>query len=529
MSGIVFKQSYRSRNVQGTPGLNVRHLQYIATRPGAVYNQGCGFGLWGKLPGDDCIRIQTDLERAEQIVKERSEERTMYRVVISVGKEDAAQKGMYHRENWEQLVNDQISVIAKEMDIKSENFYWCASMHYAKNHPHVHILYWDNGTDPRQEAVPKNLFEKKADHIRAAFSKGLYHEEIMEQQKSQKEESKAMRLLIQSMCREANPERGLNAARLYSNGTVERLSQQMDELIKNIPAKGSLRYAYVPQSYKELVDQMVNACLEVPELKKEFESYEKCTQEISKLYSNGENASKANLENANSKLRKELANEVLNAVREVQLQIRTSSVTELGQFQNLAKKTVEEAVPYLESYHALRGLLPQNRIPVNCMESQIPGFHDKMNEVVRDVMEDARFRLELEGYALSASGIDLSSFKMDMDVKGQQEQTADGHRMFGKALDDEQWQSYQQSYREARRAVRAEIIAQVRQDAGWEREAVITGEVQMLCSMIHLIGQVVGMQRGSMSWKRLYSKDKSKAAKKDLQVTQPRDDWEQDY
>ena len=52
MSGIVYKQRYANAGrvpKEAIPGLNVRHLHYIATRPGAVYNEGYGFGLFGSL------------------------------------------------------------------------------------------------------------------------------------------------------------------------------------------------------------------------------------------------------------------------------------------------------------------------------------------------------------------------------------------------------------------------------------------------------------------------------------------------
>ena len=100
----------------------MRHLQYIATRPGTIFNKGCGFGLWGQLPGDDAIRIQSDLNLAKHVVREASADHTLYRAILSVGKEDAERFGLYHRERWEQLINDRIDVIAKEMDIKPQNF-----------------------------------------------------------------------------------------------------------------------------------------------------------------------------------------------------------------------------------------------------------------------------------------------------------------------------------------------------------------------------------------------------------------------
>ncbi len=404
-STVFYKQTYRSRNLQNTPGLNARHLHYIATRPGAVYNPGCGFGLWGKLPWDDAVRIQTDLERAERLVKERSEERTFYRGVLSVKGETAQMKGLYRREVWEELVNEHIGVIAKEMDIRPESFCWCASMlsvkgetaqmkglyrrevweelvnehigviakemdirpesfcwcasmHYAKGHPHVHILYWDNSSEPRPESMdphrftqkaeriraafsgalfreeirgrqqqqrqqwdnsseprPESMdphrFTQKAERIRAAFSGALFREEIRGRQQQQRQQGKELRVLLQAMCREVNPEKAVDLNRLGRTGLPQQLAQQMEELLRCIPSKGSLRYAYLPPDYKALVDKLVDTCLEVPELHQALQEYERCTREISDLYANGERGAEEAWQQAYQKLHRELANEVM--------------------------------------------------------------------------------------------------------------------------------------------------------------------------------------------------------------------------
>lgn len=521
-SGVVYKQRYRSRNLQGTPGLNVRHLHYIATRPGAVHNPGCGFGLWGKLPGDDHVRIQTDLERAERILKDRSNERTVYRAVISVGRETAEQKGLYRRECWERIVNEHIGVLAEEMGIKPENFCWCASMHYAKNHPHVHIVYWDNGTDPRPESVPKHIFEKKAEHIRAEFSKALFHEEILEQQKSQREQLKEIRQMLQSMCREANPEKSMNVVRLYGDGTLDALSQQLEELLKYIPAKGSLRYAYVSPEYKALVDRVVESCLSLPELHKELEQYERCTRQIAALYSNGKAGSTQSWERAYAKLHRELANEVLRSVVEMQREIRLNEAPR--PIAELMDKAASEILPYLDSFHQLQSLLPQQRIPVSCMENQIPGFRTHMTAVVQDVMSDARFRTAVESYALSAAGIDLASKAIAPQKSADRSAV-----LFGREISPHELAAYRESYRAAQLELRDRIRWELRECAGWNREAVITQSMDMLCSMIRLVGQIAGQQQSNMSRKQLFSKDKSKAAKRDQRASRSNSDWERDF
>lgn len=547
-STIIFKQSYKSRTAAGTAGLNVRHLAYIATRPGAVYNKGCGFGLWGQLPGDGSIRIQSDLLRAKNAVREASADHTLYRAIISVGKEDAQQHGLYDRGRWEQLVNDHIGVIAKEMEIKPQDLCWCASMHYSRGHPHVHILYWDSSDQPRPEGIPKNQFAEKAERIRAEFAGDIHREEIRGLQQEQREEIKALRTAIQAMCREANPERGLNLARLYKSGELTGLSKQLDELVRNIPAKGSLRYAYLPKEYKLQVNRLIESCLEVPELRRELERYDRFTGEISTLYANGEKGAAANMEKARDKLTKELGNEIMGVIREIREEIQAVPLKDRSEAGALIQDAVEEILPRLESYHALQELLPAERIPAVRMGYQIPGYFEQMNKVVGDVMLDARVRIRLQSYALETAGVDLSSkpdaprklpekkkdvpkdknLNQPADTKltdeGKQPEEKTQHILRGKILEDSEWDSYQEVYREAKRDLRAAITERVRADAGWTEEALHTGTASLLCGLMRCASQAAGQQQAAATQARVTlknrSKDKSREAKRDYWATQ---------
>lgn len=529
---MFFKQWFKSRSDPSTPGLNVRHLQYIATRPGAVYNRGCGFGLWGQLPGDSGGLVQTDLDKAKRIVRAASQEHTLYRAIFSVGKKDAQEHGLYSRERWEKLVGDHIRDIAREMNIKPENMCWCASFHCAKGHPHVHILYWDNGPDPRQEYVPKPLWDAKAERIRAAFAGDIHREEIREQQKEQRERIRPLRTAIQAMCREANPEKALDLPRLYKSATLGDLSQRLGGLLRDVPAKGSLRYAYLPPDYKARVDELVEACLKVPELAAELEKYDRCTREISRLYANGKSGGQRNFEKAREKLRRELGNQVMDAIREVQREVRSTAPANMEQVRELIQDSVREIVPTLESYQSLKALLPPERIPVSRIEWQIEGYHEQLNHVVGDVLSDARVRLRLQGYALTAAGIDLASKpdakKHEPAVQASPEENAgtaaEKHRLFGKEVEDSEWEAYQETYRETRRALREAVTDWVRQDAGWTREAVTTATANMLVNMMRVVSQAAYQrQAGAVQARnnlKTRSKDRSREAKKDYWHTQ---------
>ena len=541
MSGsVIFKQSYKSRTAPGTPGLNVRHLQYIATRPGAVYSPGCGFGLWGQLDGSG-IRIQTDLQQAKALVRAASAERTLYRAILSVGKEDAQAHGLYDRARWEALVNDHIGVIAREMDIKPQDLRWCAAMHYAKGHPHVHILYWDGGDQPRPEGIPKNKFPEKAERIRAAFAGDIHREEIRALQQEQREQTNALRAQLQTLCLEANPERGLNLTKLVKDDGLDGLAEQLAALARSIPGKGSLRYAYLPDWYKPQVDAFVDRCLkEVPELRQEAEKYERYTGEISRLYGNGDGGAEAGLEKARQTLRKALGNEVMGVLRNILPEIRALAPEGQTEAQALVRAAAREIAPELESYQKLKELLPPERIPVGRMPVQIEGYFEQMNKVVGEVLQDARVRIPLEGYALQEARINIDAKpapkytpkpKPAPEGKTAAGESApreapkpDKHIVWGKELTENEWADYREAYREAKRELRDALTEQLRADAGWTAEALRTGTADILCGMMRCASQAACQRQASAVQTRnnlkTRSKDKSREAKKDYWASQ---------
>ena len=516
MSSIIYKQTFKPRSASSTPGLNVRHVQYIATRPGVVPNKGCGFGLWGQLPGQDTIRVQNDFVAAKQTVRNASAEHTLYRAIISVGKEDAENYGLYDRGRWEQLINNHIDVVAREMDIRPNNLCWLAAMHNSQGHPHVHLLYWDNSNQPRQEYMPKAEFEKKSERIRAVFAGDIHRDEILENQQIQAAEAKLLRASIQAMCADANPERILNLTKLSQSTWLDDASADMAELIRQLPARGSLRYAYLPADYKALVDQFVERCLERPDFAEELAKYRSATDQISELYANGDETAARNADKAMQKLRKELGNQVMDAIREIRDEISADAPQTNAACQALIREAVDLIAPATESYQQLQQMLPAERIPRGCM-GQIDGYYKQLNRVAEDVLKDARLRIRLQNYALNMAQIDLdnrpSAGKRDAD---------EPHRHFlnGKELTEQEWQSYQDFYSEAKRELRSQITDKVREDAGWNNDAVRSGTAMMVYDIFRLLSRLTGQKQAGVSLarlKRLLSKDKSQEAKKEEQ------------
>lgn len=566
-STVIFKQSFKPRTLDGAAGLNVRHLNYIATRPGAVYNKGCGFSLWGQLPGQYGVHVQTDLEAAKRTVRDASVNHTLYRAILSVGKEDAQQHGLYDRAKWEELINDHVSVIAKQMEIKPQDFCWCAAMHYAKGHPHVHLIYWDASSNPKNDYIPKEIFQARAEKIRAEFAGAIHREEIRDLQQEQREQSADLRTQIRAMFREANPERGINLARLISDPALEPISQQLQELVQRMPAKGSLRYAYLPSDYKLMVDRLIDRCLEIPDLKTELDRYETLTRQISRLYANGEDGTADAVNKATGKLKKELANELMKTIRDLHTELLANLPAKPTPRDEIIREAVQTIATELPSYAALKAALPAERIPVGKMAEQIPGYEDLRNTVMEDLLADARVRIPLQQYALADAGIRLTekppaprcTFQKNrpaqrppatltedapsnhLSAKQTPEQAAGGfpeessivppaaeekqqYALFGKEVSAQEWKDYQESYRESVWELRRQLTDQLREDAGWNREAAVTNTGAIVCNFARILSQAANQQQAASVQARnnlkTRSKDKSREAKKDYRVTQ---------
>lgn len=565
---------------------------------------------------------QPDLSKATHTVYEVSQRgRTIYRAILSVDDATAMKHGLYERQNFEALLSRHIEEIRNANHIKAEDFFWLAGMHKEAGHPHVHILFWDNGDQPRQDQIPKPQFEKMMSQLRAAFSGDLNRDEIQMAQTEQSETAKAARAAMLALFRDANPGKAISMKKLLTGDQIDGLSEKMLGLVRDMPARGSLRYAYLTPAFKAKVDSFVTECMNMPELKKQVDSYISNSRKISVLYSNGKEETEKNLDNAIGKLRKNLANEVLSGLKAVRTHIRNDVPKELSELQEFARTAVQGIVVPTDEYRQLCKLLPRERIPIGRMEGGVKGYHDQLNKIMETASNDARIRLRLQEYALHDAGITLSALQdarivdgkqldeaewrqyrnlsaqlkaelkdeivkqidaapdlnnqipdgarsdeirlfasdllhngyfdaakaVDPEIDSHTEQIAEqllkskqattwirlaaleqadidlvvkpsAHSLEGKALPDEQWDSYQESYRDAKKVLRAEITMQAREDAGWHKEAVCTGVGSMLFSMIfataQMANQLSSQQKAQEGQKERKKRDQDKSRKK---------------
>lgn len=395
---FVFKQSYKSRNRPSTRVLNQKHLVYIATRPGVMRNPECGFGLWGKLPGMKASKNIDDLRTAYRVVGKASESHTLYRAILSVDKNTARDYDLYDRETWQKLINTRISVIRKEMHIKPEDFRWVASMHYKKRHPHVHILYWDNGKEPRQEFISKERFEQISERVRTTFSRALYFEkELKTVQAEQDETSKAVRLQLSSLLKSANLPDALDLDHVKAE-ELDELSKGLMDLARSLPSTGRLKYGLLKPEYRQMLDEWLGQVMKITDFSKLEQKYLKLSAEITRLYGNDEARAEQFLKQAHARLFKDLGNETLSYLKEVALELQLREPP--SDIQGLSMATWRIAGQLLRSDPAFAELLkslPKWRTPDSAILKE-ETIKKQVDKLTCALVGDLRVRSKAAGY-----------------------------------------------------------------------------------------------------------------------------------
>lgn len=497
--GIIYKEWYKSRNLPSTPTLNRKHLQYIATRPGAAHNKGCSFGLWGKLPGMTEIDSINNLEIAKNTITAVSKEHTIYRAVFSVEAKDALKKGLYKRKEWEKVINAKIGILARERGWKEKDLCWVAGQHYAKGHPHVHVMYWDSSDEIRQEHTPKEAFEIMAEHVRAEFNKEIYREELTALRGEKKKEQTEIKLKLRALLKEANIAEALNLTHV-SPQALDHLSVKLGELVATAPQSGSLKYAYMKGEYKEKLDAYITEVLQISDLSAELKKYDKAVIDLSKLYGNGAEQQQFELEKARKALYKDMGNAVLDTVRQFRKELSEDTVVERGDLQIVLQGTASVLIRSSPSYHQLLEQMPKERTPTGEL-LQDEQFRNEISKLVGEVCKDTRLSARINGY--------VNSKELDKEER----------KELRKDISKETYQT-----------VRGILINQLREDKGYPDQARADAVTDLLIRLMGDISQSRGQVTAQRDIARHGRRDLSKAAKKDRKAQQEQaGDWEQEW
>lgn len=195
MSVLIYKQRHRHPNYKKTPKGNYAHIGYIATRPGAVKNEGMRHGLFGKLePG--AVKEFDTWQEAARLVRELSYRRVnMYRGIISFSPETAAELGLSDHKAWEDYIDRHILTLAKFNGIRVQDLQWVAAHHNEKGHPHIHVVFWNK----HQRTMVPFVHPSIPDKIRKQLIRDTFAERIKEYCEAKQREKEHLSAITDEM------------------------------------------------------------------------------------------------------------------------------------------------------------------------------------------------------------------------------------------------------------------------------------------------------------------------------------------
>lgn len=317
MSKVICKLSFVAPGLSSSKVKNLKHLDYIATRPGVdksiakeemeellvktgnkdyldyIAKRPRSAGLFTKDGIGSISETSAELEKNKGYV---------WRLIVSLKEEDAQPLGYLDKTKWQQLIEKKIPYISKEMGIKFNNIRWVGALHREEGHPHVHLMIWENTPERLCGAIGKDHLNK----IKKAFTDEIFEEErqklLLDKNISRDlvlEESKKSLINIGLLAKKLNAEKmDLKKLskdiekiklepKLYSP-KEEKLAKMISDLAVILPPKGRKAYAYMPEEVKTKVKEIAQYLLTQPDLKLHLDKNLKTAYMGAKLYTEKE-------------------------------------------------------------------------------------------------------------------------------------------------------------------------------------------------------------------------------------------------
>ncbi|WP_155990403.1 MobP3 family relaxase [Paenibacillus graminis] len=371
ISALIYKQRFFHPNRPKTAVSNYVHIGYIATRPGAVRHENLPHGLFGKMqPGS--IDVFQSWQEVARIARDISKQgKNMYRSVISLRTETAMELGLNDFEAWQQYIEQHIATLAAHNRIKTENLCWAAAFHNEKDHPHLHIVFWDkeqtimkNFTHPEipnriRKQLIKDTFAFKIKEFcaeRDLAKTGITNitDAILEQFEAHMKSlnPQSFRALRQRF-EHADEDSLLRLPKhnLTNSQSVEQLASHLLQLRHALPKNGRLAYQLLTPEAKSLVDEFVQDLLQQnPYLAEMVETYVKAKLEVAKLYTSDPAALTQQSIKYQAEAEKRIANRILSTVRTI-IQLEQSSdvaIRQVERYRTWTEQLILELLSVME-------------------------------------------------------------------------------------------------------------------------------------------------------------------------------------
>ena len=238
------------------------YMQYIATRP-RVQKRGT-HGLFSSATAVDLASAISELE---------AHEGNVWTIIYSLRREDADRLEYDNADVWRALLMENAPTLAKSMKISLENFHWYAAFHDEGHHPHIHMMVWSD--DPKEGFLTMDGIAT----MRSKLTNAIFRDE-MQQIYERKDVAysdlveaaqNAMREMISRMQRQ-----------VCDSPIIEDNMHQLVQALET--TTGKKQYGYLKKPLKQLVDTIVDALAELPEVSECYEAWNQIHEELNECY-----------------------------------------------------------------------------------------------------------------------------------------------------------------------------------------------------------------------------------------------------
>jgi len=288
------------------------HAQYIGERKGSR-------GLFGP----DSVEALKDIQR-----QLKTHNGVVWRFILSLREDDAKRMGHNTKEDWERVIRQSIPNMSNAMGINLINLKWVAAFHDAKGHPHVHLMVWENEPTILRGA----LDDRERKNVRRAFMSEFYGAERRQMMlertlhRDLMRESAILAMGLRPRQVTANTE---NVRPVLSRENAQDLNAMLAELRSQMPGRGRLSLALMPQETREAARSISNWLMDQDGFCEIREQYLERVRELTKHHTLNEDAIRNAEQRALDDLRDRVAQVVLRgAVTETQGEFARANILE---------------------------------------------------------------------------------------------------------------------------------------------------------------------------------------------------------
>jgi hypothetical protein len=297
------------------------YSRYIAERPGVVAD-GEAHGLFDEQGVPDLSAVTGELAELSRA--------PLYRVIVSVNRDDAEELGLDSKAQWERHVRASVGALSTATGIPLENLRWVAAHHDpVTGHPHVHIMVWDK-TDslaykrvgPSHGGSDGHIPAPRLKALRGAFTREIYgavRQGVYEAKDRVRSEIRTFGATSLSLAVEERRRIGAG----FTLPSVSGLTRDLDALSRTLPGRGRAAYKFVSPDTKVAVDRIVDRLVSSAPIAERVTAYTDAAVEL-KLHHTADPDELASARaNAEADLRERLAPDVLQAAVSIQ-RLRTA-------------------------------------------------------------------------------------------------------------------------------------------------------------------------------------------------------------